>query len=40
MFWDNVSGVYDLIENMGYKDVIYEVVRGRMPCDIAVINIK
>ena len=27
-------------EDMGYENVIYEVVRGRMACDIAVIDIK
>ena len=27
-------------EDMGYKDVVYEVVRGRMSCDIAIIGIK
>ena len=27
-------------EDMGYKNVTYEVVRGRMSCDIAVIDIK
>ena len=27
-------------EDMGYENVIYEVVRGRMSCDIAVIDIK
>ena len=27
-------------ENMGYENVTYEVVRGRMSCDIAVIDIK
>ena len=27
-------------EDMGYKDVVYEVVRGRMSCDIAIIDIK
>ena len=27
-------------EDMGYKNVTYEVVRGRMACDIAVIDIK
>ena len=27
-------------EDMGYKDVVYEVVRGRMSCDIAIIEVK
>ena len=27
-------------EDMGYKNVTYEVVRGRMACDIAVIDVK
>ena len=27
-------------EDMGYENVIYEVVRGRMACDIAVIDIE
>ena len=27
-------------EDMGYENVTYEVVRGRMSCDIAVIDIK
>ena len=27
-------------EEMGYKDVTYEVVRGRMPCDIAIVEVK
>ena len=25
---------------MGYEDVAYEVVRGRMSCDIAIIEVK
>ena len=25
---------------MGYEDVAYEVVRGRMSCDIAIIKVK
>lgn len=27
-------------EEMGYEDVAYEVVRGRMSCDIAIIEVK
>ena len=27
-------------KDMGYKNVVYEVVRGRMSCDIAIIDIK
>ena len=25
---------------MGYEDIAYEVVRGRMSCDIAIIEVK
>ncbi|MCQ2498685.1 MAG: class I SAM-dependent methyltransferase [Lachnospiraceae bacterium] len=35
------SGSYEkFFEEMGYKDVTYEVVRGRMPCDIAIVEVK
>lgn len=27
-------------EEMGYEDVAYEVVRGRMSCDIAIVEVK
>jgi len=35
MFWDK-----DFFEKMGYEAVTYEVVRGRMSCDIAIIEVK
>ena len=36
-----VGGNYNSTrDNMGYENVTYEVVRGRMSCDIAVIDIK
>ena len=36
----NTESYEKFFEDMGYKNVTYEVVRGRMSCDIAVIDIK
>ena len=37
MFWDKISPLYDIFENV-YTGVEYHVVDGRMPCAIAVIT--
>jgi hypothetical protein len=42
MFWDKISPLYDIFENIYngkvYTGVEYHVVDGRMPCAIAVIT--
>ncbi len=47
MFWDKVSGLYDLFEfdsykqffaDMGYSNITYEIVDGRMTCALAIIK--
>ena len=36
----NTESYEKFFEDMSYKNVTYEVVRGRMACDIAVIDVK
>ena len=36
MFWDLVSGYYEVFEKLGYTDGTYDIVDDRMACDIAV----
>ena len=43
---ENFSNRFDeasykrFFEEMGYDDVTFEIVRGRMSCDIAIINVS
>lgn len=38
MYWDRVAKQYDIFEDAGYMIASFDVVEGRMPCAIAVIE--